>query len=185
MQNARYYVLDDNLCVLDQWVRRENYIGGINGNCLALGYINDKELTDSKFVSSPFNQNERLYKTGDRARWYENGILEFLGRLDYQVKIHGYRIETEEIEYQILQIDDGIKQAVVVAKEDRERDKYLCAFVVGSEKLNEGKIKEKLEETLPRYMIPSRIVILDSIPMTNNGKVDKKKLSTKEVSVGG
>ena len=64
-------------------------------------------------------------------------------------------------------------------------DKYLCAFVVGSEKLNEGKIKEKLEETLPRYMIPSRIVILDSIPMTNNGKVDKKKLSTKEVSVGG
>ncbi len=182
MQNARYYVLDDNLCVRPMGTPGELYIGGINGNCLALGYINDKELTDSKFVSSPFNQNERLYKTGDRARWYKNGILEFLGRLDYQVKIHGYRIETEEIEYQILQID-GINQAVVAAKEDRERDKYLCAFVVGSEKLNEGIIKEKLEETLPRYMIPSRIVILDSIPMTNNGKVDKKKLSTIELSV--
>ena len=182
MQNARYYVLDDNLCVRPMGTPGELYIGGINGNCLALGYINDKKLTDSKFVSSPFNENERLYKTGDSARWYENGILEFLGRLDYQVKIHGYRIETEEIKYQILQID-SIKQAVVIVKESREREKYLCAFVVGSAELSEGKIKEKLSEALPEYMIPSRIVMLDSIPMTNNGKVDKKKLDMAEVSV--
>lgn len=182
IQNARYYVLDDNLCVRPMGTPGELYIGGINGNCLALGYINDKQLTDSKFVSSPFNKKERLYKTGDGARWYENGILEFLGRLDDQVKINGYRIETGEIEHQLLQID-GIKQAVVIIKENHEHEKYVCAFVVGNNGVNEDKIKEKLAEILPKYMIPSRIVMLDSIPITNNGKIDKKKISTIEISI--
>lgn len=182
IQNARYYVLGDNYSIRPIGTPGELYIGGINGNCLALGYINDTKLTDSKFVSSPFNDNERLYKTGDSARWYENGTLEFLGRLDDQVKIHGYRIEIEEIERQILQLDD-IRQAVVIVKENKNFEKYLCAFIVAYETVSEEMIKNKLSETLPKYMIPSYIIIIDSIPMTNNGKVDKKKLSEYEVTV--
>lgn len=182
MQNARYYVLGDNYSIRPIGTPGELYIGGINGDCLALGYINDKKLTDSKFVPSPFNENERLYKTGDLARWYKNGTLEFLGRADDQVKIHGYRIEIEEIERHLLQLE-GIKQAVVIVKESRDFEKYLCAFVVAYDSINEETIKNKLSDVLPKYMLPSHIVILDSIPMTNNGKVDKKKLDNYEISV--
>ncbi len=182
MQNARYYVLDENLSVKPMGAAGELYIGGINGNCLAQGYINDPKLTDEKFIKSPFHEKERLYKTGDRARWYENGILEFLGRLDLQVKIRGYRIELEEIEYQLLQMD-SITQAVVIVKDNLEKEKYLCAFVVSKKEIQEDAIKQKLEAELPKYMIPNRIQVLDSIPVTSNGKVDKKKLDAINVTV--
>ncbi len=181
IQNARYYVLGENLSIRPIGTPGELYIGGIDGNCLALGYINDPKLTNAKFVPSPFNENERLYRTGDLARWYKNGILEFLGRADLQVKIHGYRIEIEEIERQLVQLD-GVDQAVVIVKESKDSEKYLCAFVV-CDPLDEETIKSKLSENLPKYMIPAHIIILDSIPMTNNGKVDKKKLDNYEISI--
>lgn len=181
IQNARYYVLGDNYSIRPIGTPGELYIGGIDGNCLALGYINDQKLTDSKFVASPFNENEKLYRTGDMARWYKNGTMEFLGRADFQVKIHGYRIEIEEIERQLLQLD-GVKQAVVIAKEIKDSEKLLCAFVVCTS-LNEETIKSKLSDNIPKYMIPAHIIIMDSIPMTKNGKVDKKKLDNYKITI--
>ncbi len=136
IQNSQYYILDANLKPLPIGIPGDLYI---SGECLSLCYINDDELTSSKYIENPFQAGQRMYKTGDIARWFSDGNMEFLGRSDNQVKIRGFRIELGEIENVLNQID-FVDSAVVVAKEDHNREKYLVAYyLVNNDKL---KIKE-------------------------------------------
>ncbi len=147
----------------------------ISGEGLARGYFQNQLLTSEKFVKNPFIIGDRIYKTGDLARWLPNGNIEILGRLDDQIKIRGYRIEPREIEKQLLMYN-GIKEALVIAREDRNKEKYLCAYIISEKKINISKIREYLSLQIPEYMLPSYIVQLNNLPLTPNGKVDKKAL---------
>ena len=147
----------------------------ITGDGVARGYLNREELTKEKFVDNPFGEG-KMYKTGDLARWLPDGNIEYLDRIDNQVKIKGYRIELEEIESKLLNCDD-IKEASVIAKEDVvNKYKYLIGYVVSETKLNTIKIKESLSNELPDYMIPSYFIQLEKMPIKKNGKLDKKAL---------
>ncbi|MBG9803130.1 amino acid adenylation domain-containing protein [Brevibacillus laterosporus] len=148
----------------------------VSGVGLARGYLNLPEMTASRFVPNPFTDKEELmYKTGDYARWLPNGQLEYLGRMDHQVKIRGYRIESEEIETQLVKIA-GVKDAVVVAVENEQGDQELCAYIVTEREHSIGALREKLANALPTYMIPTYFIPVQSMPLTQNGKVDRKSL---------
>jgi len=123
-----------------------------------------------------------IYRTGDRARWLPDGNIEFLGRIDHQVKIRGFRIEMGEIENQLLAYD-GIKEAVVLSREDKTGDKYLCAYMVAQKELNPLELREFLSGKLPEYMIPAYFTPLEKIPVTPNGKINREALPTPEISV--
>jgi len=146
----------------------------ILGDSLARGYQNRTELTEEKFIKFQGDSGERMYRTGDLARWLPNGEIEFLGRIDNQVKVRGYRIELSEIEKQILAVGK-IGEAVVLAKSDQSGDKYLCAYYVGEE-LEGDIVREKLSANLPEYMIPSHFIQLEKMPLNINGKIDRKAL---------
>ncbi len=146
----------------------------IAGVGLARGYLNLPELTAEKFVENPFGKG-RMYRSGDLARWLPDGNIEFLGRIDEQVKIRGFRIEPGEIETQLLK-HQLIKEAVVVAKGDSDGGKYLCAYYVAETELRLEELRGHLSGELPDYMVPSYFIHLDNIPLTNNGKIDKKAL---------
>jgi non-ribosomal peptide synthase protein (TIGR01720 family) len=153
----------------------ELHIGGAG---LARGYINRADATAEKFIPNPFsNDGERLYKTGDLARYLDDGRIEFLGRTDDQVKIHGYRIEPGEIEIALRNHED-VTESVVVARQDNHGDRRLVAYVVARrrEKLSAGDLRAFLNGRLPEYMTPSTFVFLDRLPLTLNGKVDRKAL---------
>jgi amino acid adenylation domain-containing protein len=147
----------------------------LSGVGLARGYINRPELTAQKFVENPFVSGERMYRTGDLARWLPDGNIEFIGRIDDQVKIRGYRIELGEIEAQ-LRKHDSIQEVVVIAREHEHGEKYLCAYLTSREEVGVSKLRQFLLGSLPEYMIPSYFVSLEKIPLTPNGKVDKKGL---------
>ncbi|MCX4028170.1 amino acid adenylation domain-containing protein [Endozoicomonas sp. SM1973] len=172
------YVLDNNLQVAPVGVPGELYIGGIG---VAKGYLNRPELTAEKFIANPFSRDPdaRLYATGDLVRWLPDGNLAFMGRIDHQVKIRGFRIELEEIEAQVLNCD-GVKEAVVIAREDQPGDKRLVGYIVVDEYSSFTIIKpailQQLTEQLPEYMIPSALVEVIALPLTPNGKVDRKAL---------
>ncbi|WP_018753416.1 non-ribosomal peptide synthetase [Paenibacillus sanguinis] len=170
IQNAKYYVLDADLKPCPVGVPGNLYIGG---EVLAARYT-DPELTAQKFLPSPFTAGEFIYKTGDSARWFADGNLEFLGRHDDQVKIRGFRIELGEIESHLVKYD-LITEAIVIARGERE-DKYLVGYVVANEQLDMQEVRVFLAQTLPSYMIPTSLVQLDRIPVSPNGKVDKKAL---------
>ena len=161
---------------------------------VARGYLNKPELTAEKFIVNPFQteeerslgKNSRLYKTGDLVRWLPDGNLEYIGRNDFQVKIRGYRIELGEIE-NVLSAYDGIRQSVVVAKEHTNIEgvvssgsKYLVGYYVSDGKLNEEDILNYLQNRLPEYMLPGVLVHLDKLPLTINGKLDRKALPEAE-----
>jgi len=154
----------------------------ISGEGLALGYLNNPELTTEKFIPHPFKEGERLYRTGDLARWLPDGNIEFLGRIDHQVKIRGFRIELGEIENALLK-HENIKEGAVVAREENG-DKYLCAYIVFEGDFNEEKLRNHLSTQLPDYMIPSYFVELEELPLTSNGKVNRKALPAPEVKAG-
>jgi acyl carrier protein len=139
--------------------------------------LNRPELTAERFIPDPFRPGSRLYRTGDQARWREDGVLEFLGRLDDQVKIRGHRIELGEIEA-VLSRHPAIRQAVVVAREDTPEDKRLVGYLVsergGTPTLNE--LRDNLLRELPDFMVPAKFVTLDAFPLTPNKKVDRKRL---------
>ncbi|MBF0545767.1 MAG: amino acid adenylation domain-containing protein [Candidatus Riflebacteria bacterium] len=149
----------------------------ISGAGVARGYLGRPELTAEKFVNHPFELGKRMYRTGDLARWLDDGNIEFLGRIDTQVKIRGFRIELGEIEAALMALS-GVKEAIVIARESKtgKGDLALVAFITGSSKSDETGLKEALKKTLPSYMVPSRIIGLESIPLTSNGKVDRKRL---------
>jgi tyrocidine synthetase-3 len=146
----------------------------ISGRSLARGYLNQPELTDEKFIQLSSEFELRLYKTGDLGRWLPDGVLEFVGRVDEQVKIRGYRIELGEIEKTILQ-HERVKEAVIVV--DRKgSDVRLIGFVTVLSELTTFEISKHLSENLPDYMIPASIHIVDTMPVTENGKIDKNVL---------
>jgi acyl carrier protein len=195
IENVKIYILDNYLKPVPTNVIGEIYIGGA---ALARGYLNNPELAAQKFVISHLSlvissskkhskaANDRLYQTGDLAKPLPDGNIEFLGRRDQQVKIRGYRIELGEIENRLLN-NSQVKEAVVVAREEADGDRYLCAYIVpafpgpastrGSTGAFESSgLRKFLSEELPAYMVPSYIAALDEIPLTPNGKVDRKAL---------
>ncbi|TYS12997.1 amino acid adenylation domain-containing protein [Rossellomorea vietnamensis] len=146
----------------------------ISGDCLARGYIFNKDLTLEKFIDNPFEKDKKMYKTGDMARWLPEGNVEFLGRLDDQIKMRGYRIELGEIEAQLL-AHSSITEAVVITKKGSGELK-ISAYIVAENQLKATNVRSYLKAKLPSYMIPSEIIFLDHLPLTINGKVDRKVL---------
>ncbi|HLP46738.1 MAG TPA: amino acid adenylation domain-containing protein, partial [Candidatus Kapabacteria bacterium] len=161
----------------------------VGGDGVARGYLNNPELTADKFKRNVLTNdqcpmtNDYFYSTGDLARWLSDGNLEFLGRIDQQVKIRGFRIEVGEIENQLLK-HKHIKEAVVILNEDARKDKNLTAYIVSTEEILESELREYLEEKLPDYMIPSYFVRLEKIPLTPNGKLDRKALPKPGLQAG-
>ncbi|MGG1878419.1 condensation domain-containing protein, partial [Paenibacillus cisolokensis] len=149
----------------------------VAGAGVARGYLNRPELTAKKFVENPFEPGERMYRSGDLARWLPDGNIEYLGRMDDQVKIRGYRIELQEIE-QVLLKQEAVQDAAVLARKDRAGDAYLCAYVVGKAEwtIEAGSLKESIRRDLPDYMVPAHIMVLEKLPVTNNGKLDRRSL---------
>jgi amino acid adenylation domain-containing protein/non-ribosomal peptide synthase protein (TIGR01720 family) len=181
LANMRVYVLDKLLRPVPIGAPGELHIGGAG---LARGYINRADATAEKFIPSPFSDDgERLYKTGDLARYLGDGRIEFLGRTDDQLKIRGFRIEPGEIEI-ALRNHAEITESVVVAREDNHADRRLVAYVVAREreKLSAGELRAFLSGRLPEYMTPSAFVFLDRLPLTRNGKVDRRALPAPDPS---
>lgn len=174
IQNARYYVLDRRLRPLPVGIAGDLYIAGA---CLAAGYLNRSELTAERFLADPFKAGERMYKTGDLARYFPDGVIEFLGRSDLQTKIRGFRVELGEVECAIMKLR-GVREVVCHTYADASGAKSLAAYVVPRHgvKLDESLIKEALDRTLPEFMVPSQVLFLSALPTTPNGKIDRQAL---------
>ena len=177
--NTQLYGLDERRNPLPVGVAGELHIGGVG---LARGYWNGPELTAEGFVPDPYSEQAgaRLYRTGDLARRRADGELEYLGRLDDQVKVRGFRIEFGEIA-NALRDQAGVRECEVLAVADDggARENRIVAFVVAAEGVSEvtaGELRAELTKRLPAYMLPSAIVMLEALPLTSNGKVDRKKL---------
>jgi amino acid adenylation domain-containing protein len=182
ISNTAVYILDRGLNPVPTGIHGEMYIGG---DGVARGYLNRPELTAEKFVFYRSYRTHRTYisyRTGDLARWLPEGSIEFLGRIDDQVKIRGFRIEPDEITHRLWG-HDRVKEAVVVVRESKAGEKYLCAYIVARQEIGERELKEYLAGDLPDYMVPAHIVMLDRIPLTPNGKVDRKALPEPEVTL--
>ncbi|KAA1243055.1 non-ribosomal peptide synthetase [Aquimarina sp. RZ0] len=147
----------------------------ISGSGLAKGYLNKEDLTKNKFLPNPFKKGARMYKTGDQARWLPDGNIEFIGRKDDQVKVRGYRIELGEIESQLSQLE-VIQHCCVIAKKHHDGSNVLIGYVVVEGNFDKLAIQNALKSQLPDYMIPKLWLALDKLPMTTNGKIDKKAL---------
>ena len=176
---TQLYVLDSALNLAPLGVAGELYLGGVG---MARGYLGRAELTAERFVADPFIAGERLYRTGDLVRWREDGQLEYLGRIDHQIKVRGFRIELGEIEAQLLALSE-IREAVVVVQEGPGGSR-LVAYVVpqADVELDTPWLRETLGQTLPDYMVPGVIVTLKTLPLTPNGKVDRKALPAPDLA---
>jgi acyl-CoA synthetase (AMP-forming)/AMP-acid ligase II/acyl carrier protein len=183
IDNTQIYILDQYFQPVPIGVRGELYIGGV---CLARGYLNRPDLNSEKFIANPFsdNPNSRLYRTGDIAKYLPNGEIEYIGRIDNQVKIRGFRIELGEIETSLAKYPYILEVAVIV-REDSPDDKRIVAYIVphyDAQELTVKNLSDFLGQNLPQYMLPSSFVMLDSFPMTPNGKVDRKALPAPDIS---
>src|SRR6185295_2612813 len=174
--NEQVYVLDDALEPVPVGVRGELYIGGAQ---LARGYLNRPDQTAEKFVPHPFSNDggARLYRTGDLVRYSADGVLEYFGRRDTQVKVRGFRVEVGEIEA-VLKQHRSVKQAVVTVQEDEAGRKRLVAYIIAAQASPPAReeLRRHLKDKLPEYMIPSVFLLLDTLPLTGSGKVDRRAL---------
>lgn len=176
--NVQLYVLDSQLQLVPDGAPGELSIGGI---CVGAGYVNRPELNTEKFVKNPFAQNssELMYRTGDRVRYLANENIEFLGRIDHQVKLSGFRIELGEITNELERQSD-IKEAYVMAQQDESGDQFLVAYIVLTAPNTQEDIipliRKRLFTVLPEYMVPTNIVLLEKMPISPNGKVDRSRL---------
>ena len=178
ISNGQAYVLDARRSPVPVGVTGELFLGG---HGVARGYLNQPELTCERFVPDPFRAEPgaRLYRTGDLARYRADGSIEFLGRADFQVKVHGFRIELGEVESALGQ-HPGVRQSVATVREDRPGDKQLVAYIVPSRTPapGAGELRSFLKERLPAHSLPTAFVILDALPLTLNGKVNRRALPT-------
>ncbi|MEM9916804.1 MAG: amino acid adenylation domain-containing protein [Bacteroidota bacterium] len=179
IKNTRIYILDDHRNPCPIGVKGEMYIAGA---AVGQGYINDPELTDAAFLADPFVEGGRMYRSKDIGRWTSDGLLECFGRLDSQVKIRGHRIELGEVEHAFYQLPFVKKVAVIDRTDDKGR-KFLCGYYT----LKDGMMttiqdtRKRLTESLPPAMVPEYLFIMDELPVTNNRKIDRKKLPEPEV----
>jgi amino acid adenylation domain-containing protein len=175
--NTWAYVLDEWMSPAPAGLAGELYLGGAG---LARGYLNRPELTAERFLPDPFSRQpgERLYRTGDRVRWRRDGTLEFLGRIDQQVKIRGFRIEPGEIE-SVLKGHPGIRQAVVIVRDDEDAGKRIVAFVTPSQYPSPAiqELRHHVKSLLPAYMTPGTYIFVDQLPLNANGKIDRRSLA--------
>ncbi|WP_257155029.1 condensation domain-containing protein [Bacillus cereus] len=176
IDNTKVYVLDEEGNPVPSGIPGELYIGGAG---IARGYLNRPDQTDCAFVPDPFEQNGRLYKTGDLVKWHSDQTIEYLGRLDKQVKIRGMRIEPGEITAKLLELDE-IENGYVMAHHDEEGQVNLCAYIVWKKESEPQKIRRKLAQTLPEYMIPVHFMTIDELPLTPNGKMSEQLLPIPE-----
>lgn len=172
--NTQIYLLDEQMQPVPMGASGELYIGG---EALARGYLNRPDLTQERFVANPFKPGDRLYKTGDLARYLSDGQIECLGRIDRQVKIRGFRIELEEIQT-VLEKYPNVKTSAVIDREDVPGDKRLVAYIVPNPEQipTTGQLRRFLQEKLPEYMIPSAFVVIETLPLSPNGKLDRQAL---------
>src|SRR6266581_2621631 len=171
IHNVHVYVVDEHLSPVPLGAPGELVFSGV---CVGRGYVNDPERTRRAFMADPHREGQRLYRGGDYGRWLPEGKLEFLGRRDTQVKISGFRIEIGEIENTLLRLS-GVRDAAVVVTENADRSKQLVAFYSG-DSLDPAVMRDRLGESLPKYMIPSAFHWRHTLPLTGNGKIDKKAL---------
>ncbi len=170
--NTTCYILDNNKKMLPCLTPGNLYIGG---DGLSKGYLNNNELTSSKFIKSPFDNNELIYDTGDIAYIDYDGELIHMGRNDFQVKVNGHRIELEEIENAILK-NKEIKNCVVAKKTSLDNREFLCAYFISNKDIDISQLRSLISKELPIYMVPQHFIKLDEFPYTPNGKIDRKKL---------
>ncbi|MEH2411053.1 amino acid adenylation domain-containing protein [Nostoc sp.] len=178
--NIQIYLLDRHLNPVPVGVTGEVYIGGVG---VGRGYLNSPELTAERFIPNPFSEQlaTRLYKTGDQARHLPNGVIEYIGRIDHQVKVRGFRIELGEVESKLSQ-HAKVREALVLAWEDEQSDKHLVAYVSPhlEQTLTVTELRGFLQEKLPQYMVPSAFIVLPTLPLLPNGKLDWRSLPAPE-----
>ncbi|QHI35434.1 Dimodular nonribosomal peptide synthase [Kordia antarctica] len=177
IHNTHFYILDAYNKLLPTHTDGKIYIGGKG---LAKGYYLDASLTNEKFITNPFNVDEKIYETGDLGRWNSDGEIEFLGRDDQQVKIRGFRIELGDIETQ-LNNHSAVEESVVIAKKSAKQNAFLVAYIIAKkEKIDTNEIIRFLQKKLPNYMVPYTIIELHEFPLTFNKKINRKQLEQKE-----
>jgi amino acid adenylation domain-containing protein len=173
INNVSVYVVDEHLAPVPLGALGEIVFSGV---CVGRGYINDPERTRQAFMADPHREGHRLYRSGDYGRWLPEGKVEFLGRRDNQVKISGFRIEIGEIENTLLRVP-GVREGAVVVTEQADRSKRLVAFYSCERPLDANVLRDQLRELLPKYMVPSTFHWRRRLPLTDNGKIDKKALT--------